>query len=101
MTDKINKLKYEPGDKVDTSDRMSACPNGHTVQIRSNVPAGQGRIYCPVCGWSDKQQFVGSTPIEGQKPPEQGSPFSRATQGVKVISQRGVEARKKPNIVGR
>ena len=59
MADKIDKLKYEPGDNLDTSDRPMTCPSGHAIK-RSRG----GHMNCTVCDWTDRSKVMGANPVQ-------------------------------------
>lgn len=97
MAEKIDKLKYEPGNSQDTSDRPMTCPSGHPLR-RSRG----GHLNCTVCDWTDRNRVMGAKPIEViGKNEDVNNPRNRKPAGVTVMSDRGVEQRGKPNIVSR
>lgn len=97
MAENIKKLKYEPGDKIDTTDRPNTCPNGHTLRRRQR----SGTIFCPTCGWNAKSPTIGQQPVQGTKPTTIGSTPDPRPGGVTVIGRGGVEKREKPRVLGR
>jgi hypothetical protein len=102
MADKITDIKYEPGDPVDTSSAKPVCPNGHPLSTHVTRRKGQGRSVCPQCGWNDAQAVMGATGVQVATQPQiVGAGPQTASLGVTVISQRGVENRRPPNVLSR
>jgi hypothetical protein len=58
----IKKLNYEKGDKTNTTSHPNTCPNGHALAVRANRQRGNGRVYCPTCGWSDGNSVTATDP---------------------------------------
>lgn len=99
MADKINKLEYEPGNSVGSSDKPMICPSGHPIrQMR-----GGSHFACTVCDWSSRSAVVGSKPLTSEVVTQSKTQSHQSPQqaGVTVMSQHGIEQRERPNIVGR
>lgn len=103
MAENIKKLKYEPGDNLDTTQRPMTCPNGHLIQTRVTRKSGHGRVFCATCGWNDAQVVVGADPLmpDTQIVSQRPRPAHRQQGGVTVMSSAGIENRSRPNIVSR
>jgi hypothetical protein len=98
MAENLKKLKYEPGDARDTTERPMTCPSGHPIHKQRG-----NKFVCTVCDWTQIGLVMGSTPATVVSKNEPSKPQDPTRGGgVTVMSQSGVEQRgRKPNILGR
>jgi hypothetical protein len=82
MANSIKDLKWEKGESVSTSSARPVCPNGHPLNIYVTKKSGTGRVSCPVCGWSDRDSIVASSPTVFDRRGENA--------GVNILTSRGV-----------